>query len=85
MKTSKTPCQSCGMPIESGPYCPHCVDDEGSLQTFEVRLDRMIQWTRRDAPDLSPAAVERRTLEHMATMPAWRDHPALRRKLDGPG
>lgn len=24
-------CESCGMPIESGPYCAHCVDETGQL------------------------------------------------------
>jgi len=77
------PCQSCGMPIESGPYCPHCVDDEGNLQAFEERFERMVQWTRREKPGLDAAAAERRTLEYMAGMPAWRDHPDLKRRLHG--
>ena len=75
------PCQSCGMPIESGPYCQHCVDDEGKLQVFEERLERMIQWSRRENPDLDEAANERKTLEYMATMPAWREHAALKARL----
>ena len=78
---TKTPCQSCGMPIESGPYCRRCVDDHGDLQAFEERLARMIQWTRREEPALDEATAERRTLEYMATMPAWHDHPELRRRL----
>ena len=36
-------CESCGMPIESGPYCQHCVDDKGSLMSFEERFERMVQ------------------------------------------
>ena len=80
---TETKCQSCGMPIESGPYCQHCVDDQGDLQAFQERFARMIQWTRRETPDLDEAAAERRTLEYMATMPAWRDHPELKRKLGG--
>jgi hypothetical protein len=43
----------------------------------------MMQWTRRETPDLDEATAERRTLEYMATMPAWRDHPELKRKLGG--
>jgi hypothetical protein len=77
------PCQSCGMPIESGPYCRHCVDDEGNLQAFEERFERMVQWTRREKPDLDAAAAERATLKYMAGMPAWRDHPDLKRRLSG--
>jgi len=75
------PCQSCGMPIESGPYCPHCVDEEGNLQAFEERFERMVQWTRREKPQLDSGAAERATLEYMARMPAWRDHPDLKRRL----
>ncbi len=76
-------CQSCGMPIESGPYCTHGVDDEGNLGTFEERFERMVQWTRREKPDLDAATVERQTLEYMSTMPAWREHPALKERMRG--
>jgi hypothetical protein len=74
-------CQSCGMPIESGPYCHHCTDDQGELSSFEERLLRMKQWTRRENPDLDDAAIERQTLEYMSTMPAWKEHPALLQRL----
>ena len=79
----ETKCQSCGMPIESGPYCRHCADDSGNLQAFDERLARMIQWTRRENPSLDPSAAEQQTLRYMATMPAWKDHPGLRERLGG--
>lgn len=41
----------------------------------------MMQWVTRRDPTMAPADAERRTLEFMATMPAWRDHPDLRRRL----
>lgn len=74
-------CGSCGMPVETGPYCRHCVDEHGRLQAFEVRLARMSRWLRDRDPALSGAEAESRTLAHMAAMPAWRDHPELKRRL----
>jgi hypothetical protein len=70
-----TACESCGMPIESGPYCPHCVDEHGQLQDFEIRFERMVGWAERKGADR--ATAESQTREYMRTMPAWRDHPAL--------
>lgn len=74
-------CTSCGMPIESGPYCEYCVDESGALQAFDERLTRMLQWTARHEPKLSPEARETMTLEYMRTMPAWKDHPELLARL----
>lgn len=75
---TKTPCESCGMPIEAGPYCPHCVDADGKLQAFDERFERMIQWQARREPDASRAVLEKKTLAYMATMPAWKDHPRVK-------
>lgn len=75
--TPPTTCQSCGMPIEPGPYCPHCVDDTGALQGFDERSARMVDWQARRHPDASREDLERSTLEYMATMPALRDHPRV--------
>jgi len=77
IQTSKTTCQSCSMPIESGPYCQYCTDAEGHLQPFTERFERMVQWQARRAPDASRAELEQQTLDFMATMPAWKDHPEL--------
>jgi hypothetical protein len=65
------------MPIESGLYCPHCVDEHGELQPFEVRFERMVQWMLRSDPSLRRTEAELRTRAHMRTMPAWKDHPRL--------
>jgi hypothetical protein len=54
------------MPIESGSYCQYCADENGNLQPFEERFERMVQW------------MSRQTLAHMAQMPAWRDHPKVK-------
>jgi hypothetical protein len=67
------------MTIESGPYCQHCVDARGALQSFEERFERMVQWQTRKEPNAKRADVERKTLAYMATMPAWKDHPRVRR------
>lgn len=73
----KHPCQSCGLPIESGPYCPYCVDERGQLQRFEERFERMVQFAQRRDPEASEATLKAQTLAYMATMPAWRGHPEL--------
>jgi hypothetical protein len=66
------------MPIESGSYCPYCVDEKGNLQPFEERFQRMVQWASRQKPDLSLDEAQRQTLAYMAQMPAWRDHPKVK-------
>lgn len=78
-------CESCGMPIEAGPYCPHCVDDRGALQPFDERFERMVAWQQRKEPNASRADVERKTFAYMATMPAWKDHPRVRDALSRGG
>ncbi len=77
MKDSTTTCESCGLPIEAGPYCPYCIDEQGNLQAFEERLERMSQWIRRSREGLTQIEAQAEALNHMATMPAWRNHPAL--------
>lgn len=75
---SATRCESCGMPIPSGRYCEHCVDENGQLQPFEVRFKEMVGWMRRNDSRLNRAEAEQATKDYMRTMPAWRDHPALK-------
>ena len=72
-------CESCGMPIEAGPYCPHCVDERGQLQDFPTRFARMVAWQERRGH--SRAQAETETLAYMATMPAWKDHPEVLARL----
>ncbi len=72
-------CESCGMPIEAGPYCQHCVDASGQLQDFATRFERMVAWQQRRG---SPRAqAEQETIAYMATMPAWKDHPEVLARL----
>jgi hypothetical protein len=70
------------MPIETGRYCRHCTDDAGNLQSFDERFERMLAWQARRSPDLARQEIERQTLDYMATMPAWRDHPRLASHAD---
>lgn len=75
---SKTSCESCGMPIEHGPYCEHCVGKDGKLQPFEERFERMVQWQARREPNATRAELEAKTKAYMAKMPAWKDHPQIK-------
>lgn len=79
---SQTQCESCSMPIESGPYCEHCASPEGVLIDFDECVARFLQWTAKHEPDLGPDEARRRTLAFMASMPAWRDHPEVRAELE---
>ncbi len=72
-----TRCESCSMTIESGPYCQYCTDHNGSLHPFEETVERFKQLTRREEPALGEEEVLKKVLGHMATMPAWRDHPGV--------
>jgi hypothetical protein len=75
--TTTHPCESCSMPIESGQYCVHCVDEKGNLQVFDTRFERMIAWQKRRTPNATRKELEDATLAYMAKMPAWRDHPRV--------
>jgi hypothetical protein len=54
------------------------VDEQGNLQAFEERFERMVQWQARREPAASRADLEKKTLAYMGTMPAWKDHPRVR-------
>lgn len=71
-------CQSCGMPINDGTYCQHCTDENGHLQSFEERLERMTRWLQQKDASVSDKAARQQALAAMAEMPAWRDHPQLK-------
>ncbi len=72
-------CQSCGMAIEDGTYCQHCIDENGNLQDFETRFERMVQWQLRRGSSRDDA--ERETIAFMANMPAWATHPEVVSRL----
>ena len=66
------------MPIEDGTYCEYCTDQGGQLQPFEERFERMVQWTMKQGASGTREQAESDTLAYMATMPAWRNDPALK-------
>ncbi len=76
-------CESCTMPIETGTLCEHCTDENGALQPFEDRFSRMVQCRMHQDPALPRDKAERQTIEFMATMPAWRDHPEVVSRFQG--
>jgi hypothetical protein len=65
------------MPIESGRFCAHCVDETGELRDFETRFERMVAWAMRSDTNLTRVEAERKTIAYMSGMPAWRDHPSV--------
>ncbi len=77
MNTSIHRCESCSMPIETGTYCNYCITESGDLQPFEERFEKMVSWQMRQKPGLTRVQAERDTLDFMAQMPAWKDHPTL--------
>ena len=78
---SQQHCHSCGMPVAQGPYCQHCADDDGNLHPFEESVRRMSAFWQSTDSSLTAEAAERKTLEYMAKMPAWKDNPTLRARL----
>ena len=74
-------CQSRTMPIETGTYCQHCANESGQLIAFEEVFVRMVQWNRKEHPDLDATEVEAQTLQFMSQRAAWKDDPTLLAKL----
>ena len=77
MNQTMHPCESCSMPIETGTYCSYCVTATGELQAFDERFEKMVGWQMRQKPGLTRESAERDTLDFMAKMPAWRNHPSV--------
>jgi hypothetical protein len=75
MTTTHT-CGSCGMPIETGRYCTHCTDENGHLQSFDQRFERMTAWQARRHPGTPREEIERQTLDYMATDACLAGSPA---------
>ncbi len=71
-------CQSCSMTIDNGTYCQYCTDENGSLFDFDETFERFVQFAMGRDSALDRSSAESNTLQFMATMPAWQEHPALR-------
>lgn len=65
-------CESCGMPIESGHYCDHCIDDHGKLQTLDERLKRLTLFMQSRDPSLTSEEAREKAKDYMRQMPAWK-------------
>jgi len=72
---NRATCESCGVPVETGRYCQHCVDEDGVLQSFEERLLRMTDFILARDPRIDRREARSEALRHMRAMPAWRDRP----------
>jgi hypothetical protein len=74
-------CESCGMPLAGAedhaladpaiPYCTYCAP-EGTLPSFDDRLERFTQWTM-GQEGLDHDAAREKARAYMKTMPAWKD------------
>ena len=69
------------MPLEDGLYCRYCTDENGNLQEFEERLERMAQFMLGQKKANTQAEARQKAVEYMADMPAWRDNPKLKSAL----
>jgi hypothetical protein len=66
-------------PLTIGEAAAHMsrAHETGALQSFDERFERMTAWQARRNPGASRQEIERQTLDYMATMSAWRDHPRV--------
>lgn len=75
-------CVSCGMPMaksgdyplgdETKDYCVHCARADGTLQSYDERLEGLASFmVRTQGLDAEAARSAARTA--MAKLPAWRD------------
>jgi len=46
-------CESCSMTIDSRIYCQYCVDENGNLQSFDKRFEKMVQWSLKEEENIS--------------------------------
>ena len=73
-------CISCGMPMEtpaqhamgdvSKQYCIYCAHPDGSMQSYEERVEGMTGYMMR-TEKLEPDAARIEAKKYMATLPAW--------------
>ena len=73
-------CIACGMPMtkpadfamgdESKDYCVYCARTDGSMQSYEEKLDGMTDFLVR-TQGLDPAAARETAKTSMAKLPAW--------------
>ena len=74
-------CIACGMPMNlkedhalddvTKDYCKHCMNPDGSMQTYEVKLKSYTQFIMKTQNVPQSEAVEIARLQ-MANLPAWK-------------
>ncbi len=75
-------CISCGMPLReaadyplgdtSKEYCVHCANADGTLQTYEERLEGMTQFIIR-TKGFAESAARAEAAAAMQNLPAWKN------------
>jgi hypothetical protein len=73
-------CIACGMPMrekddfamgdESKDYCKYCANPDGSMQSYDEKLEGMTQFIVR-TQGLDPDAAKNAAKGMMAKLPAW--------------
>jgi hypothetical protein len=79
-------CIACGMPMkkasdyamgdEAREYCRFCARPDGSMQSYEEKLEGLAEYIVR-SQGIDREAAKKVSLRLMADLPAWRDHPSL--------
>jgi len=79
-------CIACGMPMkkktdyaiddESKDYCKFCMRPEGTMQSYEEKLEGMAEFIVR-AQKLDREVAKKVAARLMADLPAWKDHTAV--------
>ncbi len=75
-------CIACGMPMEKAQdhamgdmtvdYCLHCARPDGSMQSYEEKLESMSGFLMRTR-GLAAEDARREARGHMGNLPAWKD------------
>ena len=75
-------CIACGMPLrqkedyplgdESKNYCKYCANEDGSMQTYEEKLESMSNFIIR-TQGISEEIARIAAVEHLAKLPAWKN------------
>ena len=78
-------CIACGMPMEdpedfamgdeSKKYCCYCARPDGSMQSYEEKLESMTEFMM-GSEDLARDEAREAAISYMSDLPAWKDRPA---------
>jgi hypothetical protein len=73
-------CNACGMPMESSEdyalkdtskdYCRYCCKPDGSMQSYEEKLESFTRYVMKDE-GLDEPAARLKAIESMSRLPAW--------------